>query len=774
MFNIFLSLSEVIPLLTFIFGSFAGHRAGQLVYRQGSVKLRRSLGVTLTLLALAGIGVLGLIFLTAGLATYGWVFASNRVVVALPPLVAATAVALAWSLPRIVRLRRRCSGESTSPLRAELRFDASDPRLVVPVQAVGIAGLLSSYNLVVQRPVPPYISDVLAINGLLAVAFGLLWLRQLRRQRIMSGSDARRRPGVGVRLVRTITALGVIAALVAVSAYAAMNASKLAPSYDMSVGENMDYGGGPAMGDHHAMPHSRPGSHGHSTPDNSNLPDNRSVADLTGGDDIKGQPDRVFTLTAEKKRIVFASGRVVDALTFNGQVPGPELRVRQGDLVQVTLVNKIPGIGVTLHWHGLDVPNAQDGVPGVTQNAVQTGQSHTYRFRAHQVGTFWYHSHQDAFRQVDRGLYGALVSLPRSAKPEPYDFSVTVHDWKMLKANPYSRSEPRITFDTADVLSRRAIPAGSKVRLRLINTGPAAANDERTPTFILTGVPFRVAATDGNEVHQPGELPSGTRLRIGTGGRADLTFTMPDRPVRLTAMEDPTNGLALSPDGKGTAPTPDESGLLFDRAHYGTPTPTAFSATSQFDRNFTMIFDDGPGFYDGRFEARVTVNGEVFPKTPMFMVRQGDLVKMTLVGRGHVNHPFHLHGHRVLVLSHNGQPVTGSPWWTDTLEVRVGDIYEVAFRADNPGIWMDHCHNLQHSSKGMVTHLGYEGVTTPYRAGHATGNMPEASTHLPKASAPRSPSSGLTAQAATRATSLVDTVNEAAVGLSPAASTAAR
>jgi FtsP/CotA-like multicopper oxidase with cupredoxin domain len=77
------------------------------------------------------------------------------------------------------------------------------------------------------------------------------------------------------------------------------------------------------------------------------------------------------------------------------------------------------------------------------------------------------------------------------------------------------------------------------------------------------------------------------------------------------------------------------------------------------------------------------------------------------------------------VLSRNGKPATGSPWWTDTLNVKPGEIYELAFRADNPGIWMDHCHNLQHAATGMVMHLAYEGVTSPYRVGHATVNQPE-------------------------------------------------
>ncbi len=107
------------------------------------------------------------------------------------------------------------------------------------------------------------------------------------------------------------------------------------------------------------------------------------------------------------------------------------------------------------------------------------------------------------------------------------------------------------------------------------------------------------------------------------------------------------------------------------------------------------------------------------------MVREDDLVKVTIVNRGSVDHPMHLHGHHMLVLSRNNETVSGSLWWSDTLDVAPGETYEVAFRADSPGIWMDHCHNLQHAVVGMTMHLAYEGVTTPYAIGKATHNHPE-------------------------------------------------
>ena len=110
---------------------------------------------------------------------------------------------------------------------------------------------------------------------------------------------------------------------------------------------------------------------------------------------------------------------------------------------------------------------------------------------------------------------------------------------------------------------------------------------------------------------------------------------------------------------------------------------------------------------------------------PILLVRQGELVETTFVNRSYEHHPMHLHGHHLLVLSRNGKPVRGSPWWTDTLDVGPGETFEVAFTADNPGVWMDHCHNLEHAQVGMMFHLVYDGVASPYQSGLATPNHPE-------------------------------------------------
>jgi FtsP/CotA-like multicopper oxidase with cupredoxin domain len=437
-----------------------------------------------------------------------------------------------------------------------------------------------------------------------------------------------------------------------------------------------EHAGHTAHGGPHGGPHG--GSHG-----------NRSVADLTGPRD--GVPDVALTLTARHAAVTLDSGATVDALTFDGTAPGPELRVRAGQLVEVTLRNADVAEGVTLHWHGLDVPNAEDGVAGVTQDAVAPGGEHVYRFRPAQVGTFWYHSHQDSAATVHRGLFGALVvEPPEGGTP---DVVLLGHTWP--------GDDGPVTIGTADGPTRRDLPAG---RVRLVNT------DSRTQTWAVAGAPFTVVAIDGVDVLGPTPL-EGELLRIPAGGRTDVEIAA---PATVALLGGPAVGFGIEPQ------IPVGDGPVFDPLGYGTPTAPL---TGPFDRELTQVLDTVRGTRRGVPTVSWTINGELHPDPAT--VAEGELVRVTIRNDGTDDHPMHLHGHHVLVLSRDGVPASGSPWWTDSLGVEPGERFEVAFRAVNPGIWMDHCHNLTHAAAGMVMHLAYEGVSTPFHTGGGAGNTPE-------------------------------------------------
>jgi FtsP/CotA-like multicopper oxidase with cupredoxin domain len=251
------------------------------------------------------------------------------------------------------------------------------------------------------------------------------------------------------------------------------------------------------------------------------------------------------------------------------------------------------------------------------------------------------------------------------------------------------------------------VTPGTPVRLRLINT------DSDPHRLALAGTPFRVAAVDGRDLNQPGEI-SGVALHLPAGGRHDLVFTMPATSVELVVDND--HGLRLRSGGQPhPADTSDWSEL--DLLRYGTPAPVPFDP-NKANRHFTMVLDRGLAIVDGRPAYAQTVNGRAHPSIPDQLVSDGDIVRFTVVNRSLETHPWHLHGHPVLILSKNGTRSTGSPLWMDTFDVRPGDVWEVAFHATNPGIWMNHCHNLPHAHQGMMLRLAYDGLTTPF-TGHA-------------------------------------------------------
>ncbi|WP_327644409.1 multicopper oxidase family protein [Micromonospora zamorensis] len=385
-----------------------------------------------------------------------------------------------------------------------------------------------------------------------------------------------------------------------------------------------------------------------------------------------GEPTRRFTLTAATAT-VRAGGRDVAAWAFNAQVPGPELTATVGDVIEVTLRNRDIAKGVTLHWHGYDVPNSQDGVPGVTQAAVRPGQEFVYRFRADQVGTYWYHTHSVSDVGVRMGLYGVLVVRPTPVTG--VDVTVPVHTLAGV-ALPEPRTEP--------------VEAGVPVRLRLINT------DSTTHRYALAGTPFRVAAIDGSDLHGPTPLVD-TAVPIPAGGRYDLVFTAPATPVALFV-----DGRAVYSTGPVSAAT--TAWPVLDPLTYGRASAVPWS---RFDREFTLVLDRGLDLRGLLPRYAHTVNGAADPDIPPQVVRLGDAVKFTIVNRSQIVHPWHLHGHHVLVLSRNDRRATGSPLWLDSFDVRPGDVWEVAFRADNPGMWANHCHNLAHAEAGMTLHLMY-------------------------------------------------------------------
>ncbi|MGW5240481.1 multicopper oxidase family protein [Monashia sp. NPDC004114] len=433
-----------------------------------------------------------------------------------------------------------------------------------------------------------------------------------------------------------------------------------------------------------------------------------SVTSLTA--DPARRADVKVELVARSGTVEIPGGRSVEGYTVNGTSPGPTIRARQGQLVEVTFVNESVRDGATLHWHGVDVPNAADGVAGITQDAVPVGGRYVYRFVVKDAGTYWYHSHQVSHEQVERGLFGALVVSPPAAPAapgsrSPVDVVALLHVYAGQHTLGGRAEDERVV----------ATP-GQPVRIRVVNT------DQGTAT-VWSSVPYRVAAVDGHDVVGPTEVVDRSVL-VPAGGRVDLMVTTPADGSAARVHVGGARSVILGP-AAAAAPGPvAQPREVLDLLDYGRPAPLGFDP-SHPDKTFDYTIGRRIGLIDGRPGVFWTVNGRLFPDVPMFHVREGDVVVMRLTNNSDEVHPMHLHGHHVVVLSRNSVAAQGSPWWVDTLDVRPGETYEVAFVADNPGIWSDHCHTLPHAVDGLVAHVMYDGVTTPFTINGAAGNQPE-------------------------------------------------
>src|SRR5215217_4802577 len=173
---------------------------------------------------------------------------------------------------------------------------------------------------------------------------------------------------------------------------------------------------------------------------------------------------KVFELTATEMKWETAPGQMVSAMAYNGQVPGPQIRVREGDRVRVVLKNQL-NQSTAIHFHGLELPVAMDGVPFITQPPVKPGESYTYEFTVPNAGSHMYHSHHNAAAQVGQGLLGAFIVEPRRPSPAhraDVDYVMVLNDGfhgYTLNGKSFPATEPL------------AARLGQKIRIRFVNEG---------------------------------------------------------------------------------------------------------------------------------------------------------------------------------------------------------------------------------------------------------------------------------------------------------------
>ena len=409
--------------------------------------------------------------------------------------------------------------------------------------------------------------------------------------------------------------------------------------------------------------------------------------------------------------------------SYSGSVPGPEIRVRQGERLRVVVENRLPE-ATTVHWHGLRVPNRMDGVPHLTQPPIAPGESFAYEFDLPDAGTYWYHPHARSFEQVGRGLYGPLIV--EEGKPLQVDREATwvLDDWRLLSTAQISgdfgdamdMSHAGRIGNTVTVNGRIPnnfpVRAGERVRLRLINAANA-----RIFRLEFEGHRPLVIALDGQPV-EPHE-PEGGRVVLGPAMRADLVLDMAGAPggsfrvldtfyrgreYRLLDLvyrdepplrdQPPDDPMRLADN---TMPEPDIGAAERHEVTFGGGMMGGMMSAMMGGRrmDMRMMMHNGKAW---------TINGVAATghiMEPLLTLKRGRSYVLAMHNHTAWHHPIHLHGHAFRVIARNGRP-TRYREWQDTVLMAPHEKVDIAFVADNPGDWMFHCHILEHQAGGMM------------------------------------------------------------------------
>jgi FtsP/CotA-like multicopper oxidase with cupredoxin domain len=456
---------------------------------------------------------------------------------------------------------------------------------------------------------------------------------------------------------------------------------------------------------------------------------------------------RTVQLEARRVRWELAPGRTVSALAYNGEVPGPAIRAREGERLRIVFKNGLDE-PTTIHWHGVDVPNSMDGVPDITQKAVAAGDSFVYEFEARPAGTRWYHTHFQEHKQMDLGLTAPLIIEPTAPEPMSYDREVTLvlDDWVSGSgpALPPTRegtaggrggmggmmgsgstggrgmggmmggrgmggmmggSRPHEPAYDTMTINGKAYPAteplrlreGERVRMRIIN-----ASNEHTHVVRVAGHRLHVTHTDGNPLASPVEVdaipvaPSERYDAVLVAIRPGAWWLHCTQPGHAAAGEQ----MLVAYDGAGSVkpavPETDVSGLTL--WHYGRGRgrrvlPEATGQTGTFDLTL------GGGMMGSDLW---TINNKIWPKTDPLRLAYSDRAVIRFRNMTPEAHPMHLHGQSFRVLAVNGARYE-TPIVKDSVDVEAhmgSAVVEVI--AHNPGDWLLHCHKPMHMDGGMM------------------------------------------------------------------------
>jgi FtsP/CotA-like multicopper oxidase with cupredoxin domain len=411
-----------------------------------------------------------------------------------------------------------------------------------------------------------------------------------------------------------------------------------------------------------------------------------------------------YELTASAFDWAISEDKKIKAWGFNNQLPGPVLKAKKGDTLVVKVKNEL-GEPTIIHWHGIRLPASMDGT-GKVQQPIQPGEIFEYSFVVPDAGTFWYHSHQNETVQMERGMYGALIVEDDTDPVTDNERVFMIDDMKLNKDNSFKKGNffsswiERHDGRQGDTLliNGKENPminmcAGQIERWRFINSSSA-----RYFMLHLDGETFKIIGTDGGLLEKALDVE---QILLTPGERIDIlagpfiegeTFSIEslayNRTTFLKAKREPFATVQVESMKPSVTVIPEVLRKI---------TPLA-SAAAEITRSVTLSVD--PSLKHG---IDFQINGGMHTKDKPVYV--DELQVWEVSNNSLMDHPFHLHGFFFQVLEENGKVPTYLSW-KDTINLTPRSKVKIAWIPDNrPGMWMYHCHILEHHEAGMMANF---------------------------------------------------------------------
>jgi FtsP/CotA-like multicopper oxidase with cupredoxin domain len=411
-----------------------------------------------------------------------------------------------------------------------------------------------------------------------------------------------------------------------------------------------------------------------------------------------------------------APGKIVKTTGYNGTVPGPVLRLRQGKPVAINVINEA-GYPDLIHWHGLYLPSLQDGSMEEGSPIIAPGQSLIYSFTPKPTGTRWYHSHAmagtDLTRSTYSGEFGFLIVEPAAGDSGRYDREVLLaaHLWEGewvsmqdIRKGPPPDNGLEVMYHAATLGDRILghgepvrVKQGERVLFRLLNASASMGT-----SLALPGHRFTVIALDGNPVPTQASVDV---LWLDVAERADVIVEMNNPGVWVLGAVDDMDrqmglGIVVEYENRGGEP----QWVAPPKANWDYTIFARNGAVAEPDETFHLKFEKIPGGRGGY--NRWTINGKSWPDTnPLFTVHEGKRYRLVMENHSGDQHPVHTHRHTFEVTKIGDKST--SRLMKDTLSMPRYSTAEVDFVADDPGPTFFHCHHQDHMDEGFAGLITY-------------------------------------------------------------------